>query len=257
MKTAKRLAPWAAGLLALALFILLLVKFTGDGGDSTPEVRLPLPVESGRPSGDDPEAGSSLTIADVTPETVLDVLATLSRADSYARELTVETFWDGGSGTEEISVWARGNSLRLVSGEKNLLLTEDKLWIWYTGGNKVLYGEAEAQADRYQRILTYEDLLTGSYEITDAGYTQLRDEPCIFVEYVSGAFGYRDRLFISVANGLLIGAETLGGDKVIYRMSSGPVDISTPSDEIFAPPEGQYVSTAAPGASTAETSRPS
>ena len=238
----KRLLPWILALIALALLAVLLVVLLTDEEGNELEVLLPPPAESGDASISNPD-GDRLTVAEVTPETVLDVIATLSRADSYARELTVETFWSGGSGTETISVWVRGNALRLTFGQKNILLTENTLWIWYSDDSEILRTEASAaEADRYQRMLTYEELLTGEYEITDAGYVQWQAEPCIFAEYISGAFGYRNRVYISVSNGLLMGAETLDGDTLVYRMSSGPVDISTPEETFFLPPEGNYVS---------------
>ena len=41
----------------------------------------------------------------VTPETVQSVVATLSRPDSYYRELTVETLWSGGSYSSTVQYW--------------------------------------------------------------------------------------------------------------------------------------------------------
>ena len=237
MKHTRRLALAAVILLALALLVFGLVRLLGRAAE-TPEVLLPPPAGS---SGENGVSGSALplTLASVTPDTVLDVLAALHRADSYSRTLTAETFWETGSGTETVEVWVQGSTLRLRSGEKNLLLADGKRWLWYSDGGGVLLSGAEADgtADRYQRMMTYETLLTARPEIDEAYYTVLSGEPCIFLEYRGGAFDYRSRLYISAVTGLLMQEETYDGETCVYRLSSGPADVSTPDADVFLPPE--------------------
>ena len=237
MKQARRLFFYAASVLAIALLIFLLLRYTAQN-DETAQVILPPPAEQSGSDERDDENSDALKVADVNPKTVLAVLGELHRADSYSRELTVETLWAGGSASETIFVWAKGNTLRVTSGEKNLILGADKQWLWYSDDGVLLENERDTrtEADRYQRILTYEELLLGDYSITDASYTALDGEPCIFVAYRSGAFNYLNHLYVSVANGLLIAAETYDGENCVYRMSSGPVDLSTPEDELLSPP---------------------
>ena len=43
---------------------------------------------------------------EVTPDTVQNVIASLSRPESYHRELTVSLFWTGGDSTEAVEIWA-------------------------------------------------------------------------------------------------------------------------------------------------------
>lgn len=243
MKKLLRVLPWAAALLILVLLVFLLQYFTNKD-DEMPKIILPPPATQ---SGNDDGSESRLTVADVTPETVVEILRELSRADSYARELTVETIWAEGSGTETLSVWAQGGALRVTSGKRNLLLRDEGLWLWYSDDSRVRTSkrDALAQADRYQRILTYEDLLDGEHEILEASYTALEGEPCIFVAYRDGAFDYLNRLYVSVASGLLVAAETYDGETCIYRMSSGTVDLSTPDETLLTPPEGEFFTTAA------------
>ena len=223
----------ALGLLAYALFHLL-----GPAAE-TPEVLLPPPAETAS-DPDAPGDENALTLAAVTPETVLQVLAELQRADSYVRSLTLETFWEKGGSTETIQVWAKGDSLRLQSGEKNLLLTEGRRWLWYADDFRVLSAPEEAgpQFDRYQRLITYETLLEERPKIDEAGYTDFNGEPCIYVQYRGGSFGYVNELYISVTCGLLMGSETWDGETCVLRMTSGPVQISTPEDSVFTPPAG-------------------
>lgn len=242
MKLARRLLLTLVILLALALLAFLLVRFFSRA-DETPPVLLPSPAGNAGVS-DGAGEGETLTLAAVTPETVLDVLAALDRADSYSRTLTVETFWDGGADTETIDVYARGGSMRLVSGTRSLLLTDDGAWLWYSDAARVLHSESDlrALADRYSRTLTYEALLSSRPPIAEAYCTDLNGESCIYLEYADGAFHYVNRLYISVVTGLLMQTETFDGESCIYRMVSGAADISTPEDAVFAPPEGDTVS---------------
>jgi hypothetical protein len=96
---------------------------------------------------------------------------------------------------------------------------------------------SRGDADKYQHLLTYEDILTlDPDQITDAGYTEYGGESCIFAEYRAGTLGYIYRIYVSVKTGLLMGAESYDGNTVIYRMTSDIPDISTPPDEVFALP---------------------
>ena len=45
---------------------------------------------------------------DVTPETVQSIVASLSRPESYYRELTVDTLWNGGSHSTSVQFWQDG-----------------------------------------------------------------------------------------------------------------------------------------------------
>ena len=49
---------------------------------------------------------------EVTPETVQTVISSLSRPDSYYRELTVTLFWEGGESAEQVEIWADGGYVR-------------------------------------------------------------------------------------------------------------------------------------------------
>ena len=239
MKHSRRILLILVILLALGLLVYALFHLLGPAADP-PEVLLPSPAES---SADPDTTGgeNALTLAAVTPDTVLQVLAELSRADSYARSITLETAWSDGSSTETMEVWARGSSLRIRSGEKNLLLTDGRRYLWYADDARVLETEEAAgtQFDRYQRMITYEDLLRERPKIDEAAYVDLDGEPCIYVEYVSGSFGYVNRLYISVSCGLLMRAETWDGETCVLCMTSGPVQISTPEDSVFAPPDAE------------------
>jgi hypothetical protein len=224
----------------LAGLVVLAFRLSPGFSVDTPAVVLPQPTAAGE--GGSAGEGDESRVVSVTPETVQAVVARLSRAVSYNRTVTVESFYSGGSRVRSIGVWVSGERTRLVvSSEqsvKNVLITGDKAQIWYSDSNAVYVGQANSSAaDEYQSILTYEELLLlDSADISEAGYEEYGGEDCIYVRYTRGAFGYDCRCWISVSTGLLMGSEVYDGDSLIYRMSSSKPDISTPDESVFAAP---------------------
>lgn len=227
-------------LIAVAIFLN-----AQRGSMNTPAVILPSPIGSGNmPSEQTSDEPGMDQKAEVTAKTVQVVLSTLIRADSYSRTVSVETFWHDGSSLSVIDVWVKGHNTRiLVTGEgdpKNILIQNGEIWIWYSGFSDYYHGEvksADSIGDEYQKILSYEDVLTlESSAILDAGYVDHNGEACIFAKYISGELGYEKTIYVSVDSGLLMGAETYDGDSLVYRMVSDAPDISTPADDVFDPP---------------------
>ena len=233
-------------IILLTVVLILFVMFVDPGADSdTPAVVLPSPISSGDASQENNgDNDDSLREVAVTVDTVQSVVSTLSRADSYVRTVRVDRFSTAGSGSSTMNVWVRGASTRIeaTSGDvvRNILLTDGELWIWYSDSDAYYHGPAadgHAEADAYQSLLSYEELLTLPKDaILDAGYYEFAGESCIYADYTVGELGYRNIVYISVSTGLLMGCETYDGNTLVYRMISAPPDISTPSDEVFAPP---------------------
>ena len=67
-------------------------------------------------------------------------------------------------------------------------------------------------------------------------YTSFGGESCIYVEYVSGDFGYTSCVYISVSTGLLMGARVYDGEELVYQMTSSAPELSAPSEDMFALP---------------------
>ena len=230
--------------LVLAALVAIILLLSPDAAPETPAVILsppPAADSSAAPPSDAPDS----RVIEVAPDTVQAVIATLSRADSYSRTLTTQNFWNGGSSGTEIDVWVRGENVRLSIREsarknvvKNVLIRGGEEWIWYSDGGGVWHGSARAgDADAYQTLLTYEDVLTIEQSaIRDAGYTDFNGETCIFVRYAGGTLGYESLCYISVDTGLMMGTETYDGDILVYTMRSSDPDISTPDEEIFTEP---------------------
>ena len=95
-------------LIIVAAVTLLIVgaMFTSFGRSlfamNTPKVVLPSSSENGSPAA----STQPYQAVEITPETVTAVVATLSRPDSYYRELTVETFWSGGASSTQVQLCA-------------------------------------------------------------------------------------------------------------------------------------------------------
>lgn len=237
-----------------AIILLMGVAMFASFGRSlfsmnTPQVVLPTP---GAGPGDDPGSESPAQTyqrVEVTTQTVTGVVATLTRPSSYYRELTVETFWNGGSSTSQVQAWIDGgwSHIRQVmpSGAVRHDLTGGgELYYWYDGSAQYQRAPAdERSSDLAQHIPTYETVLDLSpHEITAAGYEARGDLPCIFVE-VSRP-GQLQRFWVSVDNGLLVCAESEENGQLIYRMTAySPVQSPCPADASFSLPNGEALHT--------------
>ncbi len=190
--------------------------------------------------------GSAVNQLSVTPDTVQQVIATLQRPDSYARTVTVEQIWSGGSGTFTSSVfslygWTRTDT-QLTDGSQRHCITDGVTsYIWY-GSEKTFYtGSAgEFSADAEQAIPTYEDVLAlPTEQILRAGYRSYADTECIYVEtQLSG--GITLCHWVDVVSGLLAAAEKYEGETLVYRMTATTVS-DTLLEEQFVLPDGTSV----------------
>ena len=215
----------------------------------TPEVILP---SGSAGAGDLPGSVSqeqNYQRVEVTTETVQGVVATLARPSSYYRTLTAETFWEGGSSSVQVQVWADGgwshSRQTLPSGAVRHDLTgEDTLYYWYDGSAQYRQAPAdERSSDLAQRIPTYETVLELEPEdIVSAGYETRGELPCIFVEVRPEGSRQLQRFWISVENGLLASAETEEDGQLVYRMTAySPVQTPCPADGSFALPDGEVL----------------
>lgn len=228
--------------LTVAVLVLLVFFLSPSASVDTPAIVLPDTSVNPVSETDSVPENEGRVIA-VTPGTVQAAISTLSRAGSYSRTITVESFWSGGSSSRTIGVWVNGSDAKFLISNghtvKNVLISGDELWIWYSDSPDVYIGPAsDSAADEYQGLLTYEDILNlDPASITDAGYTEYSGERCIYVEYSDGVLGYVSHIWVSVDTGLLMGSQTMDGDTLIYRMSSSTPDISTPDESVFQRPD--------------------
>lgn len=199
-------------------------------------------VELPPPRPDEQNVGPTATpplSADVTPETVVAVLRTIPPVRSYSRAVIAETLWEGGSSTEILLCWVRGDDLRLRAEGKNLLSTADGLWVWYDDAPEVFAAPAAAAAEktRLMRLLDWEALLSAEGEIVGAAYTEFEEEPCVYLSVRGGAFDYVSELYVSIETGLLVAADRYEDEKCVFRLRTSGLEISTPDESRFVPPE--------------------
>ncbi len=184
---------------------------------------------------------------EVTPETVQRVIECLARPETYSRAITLERFWTDGGGTSSVSVYVAGPWTRVdVSEEdaetRHVITGDERSWIWYGAESRVFSGSAVLSADEEQGIPTYENILALPVEaIAAADYRAYEDVDCIYVETAQDAFGYAERYYVSVENGLLIAAERVRGEDVVYRMSGLTVGTDAVTAEAFRLPDGEVL----------------
>ena len=157
---------------------------------NTPRVVLADTSGSGNDTSDGSLSPSNVyQRVEVTPRTVQSVIATLDRSDSYYRELTVESFWTGGSSSTAVQVWCAGDWCHvrqaLPSGAVRHDLTGGgKLYYWYDGSQQYQTAPADGlSADLAQHIPTYETVLQlRQSAIVAADYRQLEGLSCNYVD---------------------------------------------------------------------------
>lgn len=229
----------------LSLIVLLLVVFMVRSNLKKPE-RIVLPQEElqGEETSDDGQEGSLLGLVEIRSDTVQSAIVSLSRAGEYSRSVTVERYWDGGSGATLNEVYASGEWLRIDSMDTNAdtrhtILTDDgEVYVWYGMQRTYFHGAAALSADVEQGILTYEDVLALPTEcITFADYRKYEDVSCIYVETLADENGYSERYWVSTSDGLLTAAERVAGDTVVYRMTATQISSELP-DDAFTLPDG-------------------
>ena len=179
---------------------------------------------------------NALTRLEVTPQTVQAVIATLERPSLYARSVTTETLWSGGSGRAEMTVlvsgvWNRVDAVMPSGRTRHAITDGEKTYIWYDTSHDLYEGSSGTiTADQEQHTPTYEDVLALDKDaITDTGYEEKGGLSCIYVETVVDGLDYRERYWVSVDTGLLAAAETWDGDELVYRMSSYNLERPVPA----------------------------
>lgn len=208
--------------------------------------RITLPEPGGAPDQTvEDTTGSALTVVEVTPETVQAAVRTLTRPDSYRRTVTVEQFWDGGSGTYSTAAAVSGDWTRtdraLPDGRTRHAITNgEDSYIWYDQEDEVYAAPAGGiTADQEQTIPTYEDILTLPEDsILVADYRTISDVNCIYVETAAGPEGYALRYWVAVDTGLLSAAEKLQNGETVYRMAALSLDGMAPTTADFTLPDG-------------------
>ena len=239
-------------MIAAAIILLMGAAMLASFGRSlfalnTPQVILPA-SSAGPGNVSDPEnLGQNYYRVEVTPQTVTGVVSTLVRPSSYYRELTVETFWAGGSSATQVQTWTDGGWTHsrqvLPSGAVRHDLTDgNDLYYWYDGSQQYEHTQAdERSSDLAQHIPTYETVLDlDPQEITDAGYETRGGRRGVYAGGQRGRSQQLQRFWVSTDNGLLVCAESEENGQLIYRMTSySSIQSPCPSEASFTLPTGE------------------
>ena len=229
---------------AVILTVLIVAAMLMDTLRRPGQITLPDPdaVEN-QTSSDAVTEGSALSVVEVRPDTVQAAIATLSRPEVYRRTVTVEQFWEGGSGKYEIAVtvnapWTRTDRTMPDGRVRHTITGSDAVYIWYNNERSTYVAPVgDVSADMEQSIPTYEDILNlPAEEITLADYRAISEVNCIYVE--AQQEGHLLRYWVSVDTGLLVAAEKLAEDETVYRMGSLTVDQTESTLEEFTLPDG-------------------
>ena len=222
------------------------------------EIKLPdlSSDSSGDPSGNEDDYGNQFVRVELTPETVQNVVEkTLSRPKSYYREISIE-LWaneeDPSVTTAQVWVddgWTRTDVVLPNGKVQHNLVGDETHWVWYDEEkNTMSFPEGRVTADLVQHIPTYEDVLElSTKEITETGYEKYSGADCIYVEVEQKELGSHERYWIAVADGLLVGAERVKGDQLLYRMTSSTTESPAPIDSNFGLPDGTVLHSVAEG----------
>ncbi|WP_417045095.1 hypothetical protein [Dysosmobacter sp.] len=229
----------------IVVMALVIAVMFGNNLRRPPHVVLPDPSDTGDQTEEEGAGSGSLALVEVTPETVQTAIATLDRPAQYRRSITIEQFWDGGSGTYEVNVLAYGRWTRtdrtMPDGRARHTITNgETTYIWYDGDREAFSAPAAGiSADNEQTIPTYEDVLELPVEaIAQADYRVISEVNCIYVETGELAGGIVLRYWVSVETGLLVAAERMVDGETVYRMGALTVDLSVPTAADLTLPDG-------------------
>ena len=228
----------------IVVMALVIAVMLGNNLRRPPHVVLPDASDTGDQTNQEGTDSGALALVEITPETVQTAIATLSRPEQYRRTVTIEQFWDGGSGTYEVSVlvygaWTRTDRTMPDGRVRHTITDGETTYIWYDGDLSAFRAPAAGiTADNEQTIPTYEDVLDlPTAAIVQADYRLVSEVNCIYVETAELDGGVL-RYWVSVETGLLVAAERLVDGETVYRMGALTVDLSVPTAADLTLPDG-------------------
>lgn len=232
-------------IILIPVVILFIVVFVVVR-NTTPLVNTPSIVLPEPPSSEKPVANVGTEI-ELSADNIQSVIKSLERYESYSASFTVTSYWSDGQSVSDMSVWKRGSNFRVSWAQndliKNTLISDGSIYTWYSDSPELVFSAplsdfSSRHGDSFARLISYEELLSLPVEnILETGYIDKLDTPCVYVSYMkSDSTDYVNQIYVSVISGLPIAAEIYEGERLIYSMESVSSELSTPKDDIFAPP---------------------
>ena len=233
-------------MIVVSLLIVLVILFMLRGSLRGP-ARVVLPEET--QPGESGLMSDAIDRIEIRPDTVQSAIETLARPQQYGRSVYIERYYSGGSAAQQTEVFVSGDWTRLDTplpgGEVRHVISDGKTsYIWYGSSKEYYSGAAALSADEEQNIPTYEDILTlDVHRIALADYRLLETTDCIYVETAPDDGGYTERYWVSLGSGLLVAAEKVRADEVVYRMAGMTLDTETVRTDAFTLPDGTVLHT--------------
>ena len=254
MSTKRILGITLFGLLFIVAVIgvMLLTLFLRRESDTIELPEIPTPTET--PSIIEPDALDRVV---VTTETIQAIVSSLSRPEKYSRDVLIKSYWEEDNNTEykhaeykvSVSVMYGITSLSTlpqVGIEKRIIITPNKLYIWYSGdtvpytGDLASSGDSYRTADEWQMLVTYEDIVALNKDnIIDAGRVEYDDKDCVYAVYRSPLLNYTRTFYVSLESGLVIYAkEDDETSNTVYEMTASECKEDDVDEAAFTLPNG-------------------
>lgn len=177
------------------------------------------------------------------------LIEAMRRPDQYHISAGSTIYHSSGQSTTVTEGYVSGEISKSVtldqSGapKEHCILTDDKVYIWAEGSNTWYEGSRGGfGVDNGLIIPTYEKILDlDEADITDADFSLYNEIYCVFVETSDPNSGYRSLYYISVDDGLLVGAQSFDGDMLVYSLSVSVLDMPQDMNNVFRLPDGTVI----------------
>jgi len=184
---------------------------------------------------------------EITTENVRQVVASLSRPETYVALAHITLFWDGGSSGLVRQVWVRGTYVRvdyidLSNVTKSTALSDGSSTFFWTQGSAQLYrGQTAGESlDDLQGMPTYEAIASlDAQDILEAGRVNEGDKNYIYVR-ASEPGGYVGAYTLSADTGLLTGYERYMDGQLVFSAAIDTMN-TTVDDAMFLLPTNEYI----------------
>ena len=175
----------------------------------------------------------------------------MRRPDQYHISAGSTVYHSAGQSTTGTEGYISGELSKVVAfdqngqSQKHCILTAEKAYIWGEGsGTWHECSRGNFEVDDELVIPTYEKILELDEEnIVNADFSLYNEIYCVFVETVDPVSSYRNLYYISVNDGLLVGAQSFEGDMLVYSLSVSVLDMPQDTNGIFSLPDGTVVKT--------------
>lgn len=231
----------------------LLLSFFDFSFSGKSQGHITLPGDAPPEMGVDPEEYVSnlemLQAVEIDRGNIKRLIAAMHRPEQYHLAASTTIYYSGGQSTTAAESYVSGGRSRSViydaggAVRRHLLRSGEALYIWRAGASDYYTGRVGSFTDddliyipTYERILELaeEDILSADFSLYNEVY-------CIVVEAMDGRSGCRNLYYISVEDGLLVGAQSFEGETLVYALSAEILDFPQQEGDLFVLPDGTAV----------------